>query len=100
MDVKVQAVHFKADQKLIDFCEKKVNKLDLFFDGIIGAEVVLKLVNDEEKENKIAEIRLSVPSNENLFAKKQARTFEEATDLALDALRRQLKKYKEKLKAK
>ena len=62
--------------------------------------LLIKMVNDEEKENKIAEIRLSVPSNENLFAKKQARTFEEATDLALDALRRQLKKYKEKLKAK
>jgi len=100
MDVKVQAVHFKADQKLIEFCEKKVNKLDLFFDGIIGADIVLKLVNDEEKENKVSEIKLSVPSNENLFAKKQARTFEEATDLAIDALRRQLKKYKEKLKAK
>jgi putative sigma-54 modulation protein len=100
MDVKVQTVHFKADQKLVEFCEKKVNKLDLFFDGIIGADIVLKLENDEEKENKVAEIRLSVPSNENLFAKKQARTFEEATDLAIDALRRQLKKYKEKLKAK
>ncbi len=100
MDVKVQSVHFKADQKLIDFCEKRINKLELFFEGIIGSEVILKLEKDEDHENKVAEIKLSVPSNEYLFAKKQAKSFEEAVDLAVDALRKQLDKYKMKVKSK
>ena len=64
MDVKVQSVHFKADQKLIDFCEKRLSKLDLFFEGVIGSEVILKLEKDEDQENKVAEIKLSVPANE------------------------------------
>lgn len=100
MDVKVQSVHFKADQKLIDFCEKRINKLELFFEGIIGADVTLKLEKDEDQENKMAEIKLSVPLNEYLFAKKQAKSFEEAVDLAVDALRKQLDKYKMKIKSK
>lgn len=100
MDVKVQSVHFKADQKLIDFCEKRINKLDLFFEGIIGSDVMLKLEKDEERENKVAEIKLSVPANEYLFAKKQAKTFEEAVDVAVEALRKQLDKAKFKIKEK
>jgi len=100
MDVKVQSVHFKADQKLIDFCEKRISKLELFFEGIIGSEVILKLEKDEDQENKVAEIKLSVPLNESLFAKKQAKSFEEAVDLAVDALRKQLDKYKMKVKSK
>ena len=100
MDVKVQSVHFKADVKLIDFCEKRINKLELFFEGIIGSEVILKLEKDEDQENKVAEIKLSVPSNEHLFAKKQAKSFEEAIDSAVDALRKQLDKHKTKVKSK
>jgi len=96
MDVKVQTVHFKADQKLIDFCEKRLNKLDQFFDSVIGAEVMLKLEKDEERINKVSEIKLSVPANDPLFAKKQAKTFEEAIDLAVEALKKQMEKYKTK----
>jgi putative sigma-54 modulation protein len=96
MDVKVQTVHFKADQKLIDFCEKRLNKLDQFFDSVIGAEVMLKLEKDEDRENKVSEIKLAVPSNDPLFAKKQAKTFEEAIDLTVDALKKQMEKYKTK----
>jgi putative sigma-54 modulation protein len=96
MDVKVQTVHFKADQKLIDFCEKRLNKLDQFFDSVIGAEVMLKLEKDEDRENKVSEIKLSVPANDPLFAKKQAKTFEEAIDLTVEALKKQMEKYKTK----
>ena len=96
MDVKVQTVHFKADQKLLDFCEKRLNKLDQFFDSVIGAEVMLKLEKDEERENKVSEIKLAVPSNDPLFAKKQAKTFEEAIDLTVEALKKQMEKYKTK----
>ncbi len=101
MNIKINSVHFTADQKLIDFINKKVNKLDTFFEGIINAEVMLKVDKPETANNKISEVRLSVPTNTDyLFAKKQADSFEEATDLAVEAIRRQLKKHKEKIREK
>jgi ribosomal subunit interface protein len=100
MDIIVNAVHFTPDQKLVDFANKKLNKLDNFFDGVISAELILKVLKPETVENKIAEIKLSIPSTDYLFAKKQADSFEEAIDLAVDAIRRQLMKFKEKLKEK
>lgn len=100
MEVKLNSVHFNADQKLIEFVNKKVSKLDTFFDGIIKADVTLKVAKPETANNKVAELKLSIPATENLFAKKQADTFEEATDLAIDAMKKQLDKYKQKLKSK
>ena len=101
MNIKVNSVHFTADQKLVDFINKKVSKMDIFFDGIISAEVLLKIDKPETNNNKISEIKLSLPSTTDyLFAKKQADSFEEATDLAIEAIRRQLKKHKDKLREK
>lgn len=100
MEVKINSVHFTADQKLVDFVNKKVNKLDTFFESIISAEVTLKVDKPETANNKISELKISIPSNGYLFAKKQADTFEEATDLAIDAIRKQLDKFKDKLKNK
>ncbi len=100
MNVNVNAIHFSADQRLIDFAVKKTSKLDTFFDGIISAEVILKVVKPEAANNKLAEIIISMPSAENLFAKKQADSFEEAIDESIDALKKQLSKFKEKLKEK
>ncbi len=100
MNIKVTSVHFDADQKLIDFVNKKVSKLDTFYDGIIGAEITLKVQKPESSNNKMSEIKLSIPAIDNLFAKKQADTFEEATDQAIDAIRSQLTKFKGKLMSK
>ena len=100
MEIIINSVRFTADKKLVDFVNKKINKLDTFFDGIINAEVTLKVLKPETANNKIAEIKVSVPANGYLFAKKKADTFEEAIDLALDAIRKQLDKFKEKLKSK
>ncbi len=100
MEIKINSVHFTADKKLVNFVQKKVNKLDTFFDGIINSEVTLKVLKPEAANNKVAEIKLSIPANGYLFAKKQADTFEEATDLAADALKKQIDKYKQKLKNK
>jgi putative sigma-54 modulation protein len=100
MEVKINTVHFNADQKLMDFVNKKVAKLDTFFDGIINSDVTLKILKPEATKNKVAELKVSIPSNGYLFAKKEADSFEEATDLAVDAIRKQLGKYKEKLKSK
>jgi putative sigma-54 modulation protein len=74
--------------------------MDTFFDGIISAEVSLKVDRPETANNKISEIKISLPATDYLFAKKQADTFEEATDQAVDAIRSQLKKHKEKIRSK
>jgi ribosomal subunit interface protein len=100
MEIIINSVHFDADKKLVEFVNKKVNKLDTFFDGIINAEVTLKILKPEIANNKVSEIKLSIPVNGYLFAKKKADTFEEATDLAVDAIRKQLEKFKEKLRNK
>jgi putative sigma-54 modulation protein len=97
MQVKIYSVQFKADVKLENFIEDKLGKLNNYYDQILGSEVFLKLENTNGPENKITEIRLSIPGND-LFAKKQSKTFEEATDQAIDALRRQIQKHKDKVK--
>ena len=93
MQVKIQSVHFNADNKLEMFIEEKLSKLTNHYDQIIGSDVILRLENSATRENKIAEIKLKIPGND-LFAKKQSKTFEEATDLAIDALKRQISKRK------
>jgi len=97
MDIKIHSVRFDADKKLTDFIESKVSKLTQFNGGIIAAEVFLRLENSQDMENKITEIKLDIPGN-SLFAKKQSKSFEEATDLAVDALKKQAKKKKDKIR--
>jgi len=99
MDINIKTTHFDADKKLIDFVNSKVNKLDKYFDGIIRSEVVLNYNKSKKKytENKEAKIKIEIPGND-LFAEKEATTFEEAVDLTLDALEKQVKKYKSKIK--
>ncbi|MBI1768518.1 MAG: ribosome-associated translation inhibitor RaiA [Bacteroidetes bacterium] len=96
MKLQVHSIHFNADVKLIDFIQKKIDKLETFYDRMVDGEVFLRL-NNEGIENKTVEIKLKVPGNQ-LFAKEQAKSFEEATDLATEALRAQLKKFKTKLR--
>ncbi len=92
MEIKVQSIHFDADQKLISFVEEKLEKLNQYYDKIIGGDVFLKL-EPADKENKVTEIKLAIPGKD-LFAKKQCKSFEEATDEAVEALRRQISKHK------
>ena len=97
MRVNINSVHFKADKKLLVFINEKIEKLTGIYDGVIGSEVNLKLGNSDNGDNKITEIRVIIPGYD-LFARKQGKTFEESTDVAVEALRRQLKKHKEKLR--
>ncbi|MFK7756876.1 MAG: ribosome-associated translation inhibitor RaiA [Flavobacteriales bacterium] len=96
MQLQVHSVHFDADHKLLDFIKTKVNKLEQFHDQIIGTEVFLRLDKSTSNENKVAEIKLAVPGKD-LFAKKQSKSFEEATDASVEALRKQIRRYKTKL---
>jgi putative sigma-54 modulation protein len=95
MEIQVHSIHFTADKKLLAFIHEKALKLELYFDHIIACEVYLKLDKSQDKENKIAEIKLLIPGK-TLVAKKQCKTFEEATDLSVEALRKQVEKHKEK----
>ena len=95
MTVKIQSIHFDADEKLLNFIEQRVDKLTTYNSDIIDSQVYLRLDRNDSIENKIAEIKLIIPGND-LFSKKQCKSFEEAIDQAGEALRRQLKKRKEK----
>lgn len=95
MKITVQSIRFNADKKLLDFIQRKVDKLDTFYDQIISGEVYLKLENVEDEANKITEIKLMLPGNQ-IFAKEQCKTFEEGTDLAVECLRKQIEKHKQK----
>ena len=80
MDIKIEAVHFDVDKKLVDFVNTKVKKLENYFDNIVSSEVHLKLGSASDQENKITEIKLHVPGKE-LFAKKESKSFEESTEI-------------------
>jgi len=97
MNFNIDSVHFDADKKLIDFIEKKLDKLSKKQNDILGADIKLKLENTSSTKNKIAEIKIKVPG-EDFFAKKQSGTFEESVDTSLSALEKQLIKYKDKTK--
>ncbi|MFO8146480.1 MAG: ribosome hibernation-promoting factor, HPF/YfiA family [Bacteroidota bacterium] len=99
MKVNVQSVNFNADQKLIDFIQARLDKLEHYYDKIIYADVFLKVQNTSTKENKITEILLSIPGGD-VIVKKTCRKFEECVDECVGSLTRQLKKKKEKMSAK
>ncbi|MEQ9300288.1 MAG: ribosome-associated translation inhibitor RaiA [Cyclobacteriaceae bacterium] len=95
MKLQMHSIRFDADTKLTDFIQKKADKLETFYDKIIDGEVYMKVENDDSRENKIIEIKLNIPGNQ-LFASEKSKSFEAAADQAIEALRRQLKKHKEK----
>ena len=95
MNVQIHSVRFDADKKLIDFVHQKLDKLSQVGDGIVNAEVYLRLDNDQERKNKISEIKLDLRGRP-LFASKQCKTFEEATDQAINALKKQITKVNQK----
>lgn len=95
MKVFTQSVNFNADKSLIDFTQTKVASLVKYHDKIVDAEVFLKVQNTSDKENKITEVKINIPGAE-LVVKRETKTFEEGVSLAVDSLKRRLKKSKEK----
>ncbi len=98
MKVAVQSVNFNIDNDLIKYIEKRVNNLEKFHDHILGAEIFLRVQSTSVKDNKITELKINLPGND-IVAKKQAKTFEEAVSQSVDSVKRQLVKRKEKLRA-
>ena len=101
MKLQVHSIHFDADMKLLEFIQTKLNKLDIFYDRITGGEVFLRLDKGDKKKikSKLLEVKISLPGAV-LFVKEMATSFEEAMDLAIEALKIQLKKFKEKTQEK
>ena len=95
MKIEIQSIHFTPDGELVDFVNKKVEKLTVLDDGVINTDVFLKIEKPESPDNKIAEIHVH-SSNGEYFAKKQCDTFEESISVSVQALRKQLLKSKGK----
>ncbi|MFT4071775.1 MAG: ribosome-associated translation inhibitor RaiA [Dysgonamonadaceae bacterium] len=99
MKIQIQSLHFDASSSLTEFITKKVSKLEKYVDGVQVADVILKVVKPEISNNKDASVKLIVKSGE-FFANKTADSFEEAIDLSVEALEKQLMKFKEKTRVK
>ena len=95
MNVNFQSVNYTADIKLVEFTQKRVNKITQFYDQIVDVFVYTKLVNTSNKINKFAELKIGIPGDD-VIVKKIARSFEEAINDAADSAQRVLKKRKEK----
>lgn len=95
MDVKIQSVKFDAGKQLVEFVEKKMSRLERFADRPTGVDVILRLDKDHENGNKVAVTTLHVPGGD-IVTEQRAKTFEEAVDLSLDAIKRQIEKRKER----
>jgi len=99
MNVNIQAVHFVADVKLVEYVNRKLQKILTFHDRIVKVDVFLKLDNVVHTiKDKIAEIRVDVPRH-SFFVKCSSKSFEESFDSALESLVNQIKRKKEKLAA-
>ena len=95
MQITIHSIHFDADQKLLNLIHKKLEKLNLFDDELIFSEVFLRLEKSDTNSNKIVEVKINT-KNKEFFASKQCESFEQAIDLVQDALKRQVKKNKER----
>ena|ERR1700712_3521173 len=96
MIVHVQALHFDADSKLVNYVKKRIEKLQQYHDRIIKVDIFLVLGNVSHSiKDKIAEIRVHVPKSD-FFVKANTKSFEASFDGALEALIQQIKKKKEK----
>lgn len=98
MKINIQSLHFSADKKLVDLIDKRLSKLEQYFDRIIEANVSLKLENSGQIKDKIVEVRLSIPGTV-LYAKEKSKSFEAGLDTTTNALKRQLIRYKDQARA-
>ena len=97
MEIKIQSIHFDATEKLQAFIQKKMVKLEKTYDGIQKVEVQLKIVKPATILNKETDITVTAPGCQ-MHAEKTCNTFEESVDQAIDTLKIQLTKFKEKMR--
>lgn len=95
MKITIQSFGLTPHEPLEEYLNKKINKLDVFYDKIQECQVYLKLENSSVKENKTAEIKLIIPGDD-IVVKKTSASFEESLDLCVDVAKKLLIKKKEK----
>ena len=95
MTINLQTVNFNAKPGLDEYVEKKLSKLEQFYDKILSAQVSMRVENVSEKENKFVDIRLEVPGDD-IMVKKSGQSFEECIDLSVEALKKMIIRKKEK----
>lgn len=95
MEIRIKSIHFDATEKLQEFINKKVEKLQKSYADIQKVEVQLKVEKPAAALNKTTSLTVTAPGN-TLFVEKTCDTFEEGVDLCLDAMKVQLTKFKEK----
>lgn len=95
MEVRIQAINFDATEKLIAFINKKAERLQRHFPAVSDVEVKLTVIKPESAMNKEVVITAFQPQGE-VVGNKVADSFEEAVDLSLEAMERQLEKLKDK----
>lgn len=88
------ARHFDASSELHAYAEDAVQKLDQFYDRIITCDIILEPVPDDDNPQK-AELNVKVPQK-LINAKEKASSYEQAINMVIDNVSRQLKKYKKK----
>ena len=93
MEIRVQSIKFNADQKLLDFIEKKFSRIEKFYDAVTGVDVALSLLPDHENKNE--KVQVAIPGN-TIVVEKNATTFEDAVVDCADILKEKLVKAKEK----
>lgn len=95
MEIRIKSIHFDATEKLQEFINKKLEKLQKSYEDIQKVEVQLKVEKPAAALNKTTSLTVTAPGN-TLFVEKTCDTFEEGVDLCLDAMKVQLTKFKEK----
>ena len=95
MNITIHSIKFDASDSLLEFVQMKMDKMDKFFDRIVDGEVYLRL-NNEGVDNKTVEIKINLPGDQ-FFTESSARSFEKAVEETTKAMKRQLRKHKEKL---
>lgn len=98
MQTQITARHFQASPQLRDFTSKRIAKLERYYDGITNVHVILSN-GAGASSDKFAEISLNV-FRDRLTAEDSAATHEEAIDHCVSRLKRQILKYKSKLRDK
>ncbi len=96
METQIQSLHFHHKRGLENFIREKMDKLDELFDRLEASKVILKLENSRSKQNKTAEVSMRMPGM-RLFAQDRSSTFEEAVVNAINEIKKQIAKHKDKL---
>lgn len=96
MNVRIQAINFEIAERLTDFINKKTARLYKHYPEIAEIDVRLQVIKPEAAMNKEATFRIVTPGKPEAVSTKIADTFEEAVDLALEALDHQLERVKDK----